>query len=74
MDVAAQIKFSPKKIPYSFAKSRGVLLLNAGPEGAHVSLRADAAPSVLAEVRRVLGVPVQATCVSVDPKTPKPHN
>ena len=65
MDVATQIKVFPKKIPYSFARSKGVLLLKSSPDGAQVSLRADAAPSVLAEVRRVLGVPVQASRVSV---------
>jgi len=65
MDTVVSSKFSPKKIPYSFAKSQGVLLLKVTQEGAAVSLRADAAPGVLAEVRRVLAVPVHATRISV---------
>ncbi|HEX7454546.1 MAG TPA: type II secretion system ATPase GspE [Gallionella sp.] len=63
---ATQIKFSPKKIPYSFAKSKGVLLLSHTPEGVEVSVRADATAQVLAEVRRMLAVPVQAVRVPVD--------
>jgi general secretion pathway protein E len=60
------VKLSLKKIPYSFAKSRGVLLSKTTPEGAEVSLRSDAGPGVLAEVRRVLAVPVQAKLVSLE--------
>ena len=60
------IRISPKRIPYSFAKGRGVLLLSVSDEGAQVSLRADAAPGVLAEVRRVMGVPVHAELVSLE--------
>src|ERR1035437_10128062 len=63
---ATQIKFSPKKIPYSFAKSKGVLLLSYTPEGVEVSVRTDATAQVLAEVRRMLAVPVQAVRVPVD--------
>lgn len=59
------VRLSPKKIPYSFAKSRGVLLLGVTEQGAEVRLRDDAAPTVLAEVRRVLAMPVLATLSSV---------
>ncbi|MDD4928339.1 MAG: type II secretion system ATPase GspE [Gallionella sp.] len=61
----AAIRFSPKKIPYSFAKNHGVLLIGLSPEGAKVCVRADAAAAVLAEVRRVLAVPLHATLAQV---------
>ncbi len=51
----------PRKIPYSFAKAKGVLLAHCSAEGAEVQVRADAATEALAEVRRVLGVPLRAT-------------
>ncbi len=60
------IKPALKKIPYSFAKSKGVLMLNLTPDGAEVRVRAGAQPLVLAELRRALGVPVSATLASVD--------
>ncbi|MBI3903312.1 MAG: type II secretion system ATPase GspE [Nitrosomonadales bacterium] len=50
-----------RRIPYSFAKARGVLITHLSAEGADVLVRAGAAPEALAEVRRVLGVPVRAT-------------
>jgi general secretion pathway protein E len=53
-----------RKIPYSFAKSKGVLLTHASPEGASVLVRDDASSASLAEVRRVLCVPLQASLVS----------
>lgn len=65
MDMAVLIKSPPKKIPYSFAKSQGVLLRKVSLEGAEVCVRVDAAPAVLAEVCRVMAVPVQAELVSV---------
>lgn len=64
--MSTEIRFSPKKIPYSFAKSRGVLLRSLSADLAEVSVRADAAATVLPEVRRVLAVPVQAQLVSID--------
>ena len=66
MSMDAQIRFTPKKIPYSFAKSRGVLLLSLTADQAHVSVRADAAATVIAELRRVLAVPVFAGLVSIE--------
>ncbi|MFA6921365.1 MAG: type II secretion system ATPase GspE [Gallionella sp.] len=65
MDTVAPIKSPLKKIPYSFAKNKGVLLVKSTADGAQVSVRDDASAEVLAEVRRVLAVPVQATRVSV---------
>ena len=54
-----------KKIPYPFAKSKGVLLSHLDDESAHITLRADAAAETLAEVRRVLGVTLHATMITV---------
>ncbi len=50
-----------RKIPYSFARANGVLVTNFSGEVAEVQLRSDAKAEVLAEVRRVLGMPVRAT-------------
>jgi general secretion pathway protein E len=50
-----------RKIPYSFAKSKGVLLARLSSELAEIQVRADAAPESVAEVRRALGVPLHAT-------------
>ena len=63
---AASVKPSLKKVPYSFAKSKGVLLTGYAAEVAEVSVRVDAAPEALAEVRRVLGVPLHAALLSVE--------
>ncbi len=53
-----------RKIPYSFAKAKGVLLMHYSAEGAEVQVRADAAAETLAEVRRVLGVPLRAAMLA----------
>jgi general secretion pathway protein E len=66
MDTTVPVKSVMKKIPYSFAKSRGVLLHNMTDEYAELSVRADASPVVLAEVRRVLGVSIQAKLLPVE--------
>ena len=50
-----------RKISYTFAKTNGVLLTHRSAEHAEVQVRADAAAVTLAEVRRVLGVPLHAT-------------
>jgi general secretion pathway protein E len=50
-----------RKIPYSFAKAKGVLLKQCTADGAEVQVRADSTAEVLAEVQRVLGVPLNAT-------------
>ena len=53
-----------RRIPYSFAKAKGVLLTHCTAEFAEVQVRAGAAAEALAEVRRVLGVPVRATLLA----------
>ncbi len=55
-----------RKIPYSFAKANGVLLTHYAADGADVQVRADAAAETLAEVRRVLGVPLRATLLPLE--------
>ena len=55
-----------KKIPYSFAKTQGVLLTHCTADGAEVQVRAGAAAEALAEVRRVLGVPLRATLLPLE--------
>ena len=52
---------TPASLPYSFSKNHGVLVSTQGEEGAHIVLREDADPAMLAEVRRSLGIslPVQ---------------
>ncbi|TXT24698.1 MAG: proteinral secretion pathway protein E [Gallionellaceae bacterium] len=55
-----------RKIPYSFAKAKGVLLTHCTAENAVVQVRADAAAEALAEVRRALGVPLHATLLAAD--------
>jgi general secretion pathway protein E len=53
-----------RRIPYSFAKTKGVLLTHLSGESAEVQLRSDAGAEALAEVRRVLGVPLRATLLT----------
>lgn len=48
-----------KKLPYAFAKSKGVALTHLGTELAEISVREDASVATLAELRRVLGLPLQ---------------
>ena len=50
-----------RKIPYPFAKAKGVLLMNFTPDVAEVQVRVDAAAEALAEVQRVLAVPLSVT-------------
>src|SRR5271170_1377612 len=52
-----------RRIPYSFAKTHGALLLEVSAEHAVVCLRQGARAQVLAEIRRVLGVPVRVASV-----------
>jgi len=54
-----------RKIPYPFAKSKGILLAQHDGHLAHVYLRADAAAETLAETQRVLGVPLKASLLSI---------
>ncbi|MDO8413983.1 MAG: ATPase, T2SS/T4P/T4SS family, partial [Gallionellaceae bacterium] len=55
-----------RKISYTFAKTNGVLLTHCTTESAQVQVRMGATAEALAEVRRVLGVPVQATLLPLD--------
>ncbi|HEY7237548.1 MAG TPA: ATPase, T2SS/T4P/T4SS family, partial [Burkholderiales bacterium] len=48
-------------VPYPFARLNGALLLEISEKEALVCLRQGAKPQVLAELRRVLGVPVRVT-------------
>jgi len=52
-----------RRIPYPFAKLHGALLLEVSAERALVCLRQGARAHVLAEVRRVLGVPLRVAMV-----------
>jgi len=52
-----------RRVPYPFAKLHGALLLELSEEGAEVCLRQGAKPLVLAELRRVLGVPLRVAAI-----------
>ncbi len=47
-------------VPYSFAKTNGVVVTKREQAGAEVAVRADVRPGAIAELRRVLGVPLNA--------------
>jgi general secretion pathway protein E len=51
---------STRAVPYAYAKRHGVVVTAADARGADVAVRADAGPRALAELRRVLGVPLRA--------------
>ena len=53
-----------RKIPYAFAKTKGVLLADLSGERAEVQVRKGASAATLAEVRRALGVPLHVSLVS----------
>ena len=53
-------------VPYAFAKANGVVVTSATGVLAHVAVRSGASPGALAEVRRTLGIPVQARRLSAD--------
>src|SRR5688572_18107849 len=59
------VRASPP-LPYSFARSNGVVVTVPGQNSAEVAVRSDARPQALAEVRRVLGVPLRARRVGAD--------
>jgi general secretion pathway protein E len=54
-----------RKIPYTFAKAKGVLLSNLSTDFAEIQVRKGATAASIAEVRRALGVPVQATLLTL---------
>ena len=55
-----------RKIPYAFAKAKGILLANLSGESAEVQVRKGASAATLAEVRRALGVPLSATLITLE--------
>ncbi len=63
MTAAGASESAVRFVPYSFAKLHGTLLLEVSATEAHVCLREGAAPQALAELRRVLGVPVRVTAL-----------
>src|SRR5512135_2595271 len=58
--VSAQDRQVARRISYTFAKTKGVLLTHCSAEEAEVLVREDAPAEALAELRRVLGVPLRA--------------
>ena len=54
------------KVSYAFAKANGVVVTSLGAGLAEVAVRTDAPASAIVELRRVLGVPVQARRIGVD--------
>ena len=61
MDVAREPPV--RRVPYPFAKLNGALLLEVSADEAIVCLREGARPQVLAELRRVLGVPLRVAII-----------
>lgn len=61
----APVRSLSRKIPFAFAKSKGVLITNFSHEIIEIALRTDALPSTLAEVQRVLGGSIRATALPV---------
>jgi general secretion pathway protein E len=57
---------SSRLIPYSFAKNKGLILVNLYTDYAEIALRQDATPETLAEAKRVLGVTLKANTVSTN--------
>lgn len=55
-----------RRIPYTYAKTHGVLLTRLSEETAEVSVRAGASPLALAEVGRFLGMPLRAALLPVE--------
>ena len=54
------------KVSYAFAKANGVVVTSLGADLAEVAVRTDAPASAIVELRRVLGVPVQARRIGAD--------
>jgi general secretion pathway protein E len=53
------------KIPYAFAKASGIVVTALTATAAEASVRPDARAAALAEVRRILGVPVHARSIAL---------
>jgi general secretion pathway protein E len=62
----AALRQIARRVPYFFSKANGVLLQQLSAEHAEVLVREDARPEAMAEVMRVLGVPVRATLAPVE--------
>lgn len=54
-----------RRIPYFFSKANGVLLKHLHAEYAEVLVRENATPEAMAEIMRVLGLPLRATQSSI---------
>jgi len=54
------------RIPYAFAKANGVVVTSLDDEIAQVAVRSDVNAGALAELRRALGVPVQARRIETE--------
>jgi general secretion pathway protein E len=65
-NIPAPDRQAARRIPYPFAKANGVLLARCDAESADVQVREGAAATALAEVRRMLGVPLSATLMSAE--------
>ncbi len=55
-----------RKLPYTFAKARGVVLTDCTADTAHLIARLDARPEALSEVTRLLGLPTETKLVAAD--------
>jgi general secretion pathway protein E len=55
-----------RRIPYHFARANGVLAARSRDGAAEVWVRADVSPAALAEVRRVLGVPIRTVVLGTE--------
>ena len=55
-----------RRVPYAFSRNNGVLLQQLHPDHAQVLVRDNAPPAAVAELMRVLGLPVHATLVSAE--------
>ena len=51
-------------VPYAFAKLNGVVVTALTSELAEVTVREDAQPRALAELRRTLGVPLRSRAIA----------
>ncbi len=61
------MRFNPARhVPFSYAQSAGLLLTGLEDQEAQVAVRPDARPEALAELRRVLGVPLKARIISAE--------
>jgi len=55
-----------RRVPYFFSKTNGVLLKQLSADCAEVLVRENALPEAMAEVMRVLGVPLRATLATIE--------